>query len=391
MSKGPKAQSKGTTKRGEYKGYWLTQVAGSPYWYRTRYDSATQQNERVSLGETSYDAAVVALISYVDSQLSPENRAPETIRLYEVLNWYWENHGKTVIQSNQQKAGIAKWKEHFPEKTVISELVPVRMKKFAEEMQDEGLSLGYIDRIIGVGRAAVYAARDNNIISHCPKIKNCQTEEDRESVDPLGRPLELEELARLFVTCQQPHVLNYMLISVHTMARPAAVLDLAPEQVDFREWRVNMNPKGRRQTKKKRPLLRLTNGLAKALRKIADEYDGKTTMTRYVLFKDKPVKNINRAWAGLVEDAGLAGTNVTLYSIRHTMGRELRDKDVPEAQISLFLGHKVRGVNKVTGVYAPYSPEYLRTAAEVIDAYAERLRAEIARQLTGAVEAAKAA
>lgn len=391
MPKSQKAQSKGTTKRGEYKGYWLTQDRKSPYWSRTHYNPETRHTEYVSLGETAYDAALVALISYVDSQLAPDNRAPETVRLCEVLNWYWENHGKTVIQSNQQKIGIAKWKEHFPAKTMVSELVPVRMKKFVEALQSEELSLGYIDRIIGVGRAAVYAARDNNIISHCPKIKNHQTEEDRESVDPLGRPLEIEELARLFITCQQPHLLNYMLISVHTMARPAAVVDLAPEQVDFREWRINMNPKGRRQTKKKRPLLRLTNGLAKALRKIADEYDGKTAMGRYVLFKDKAVKNINRAWAGLVEDAGLAGTNVTLYSIRHTMGRELRDKDVPEAQISLFLGHKVKGVNKVTGVYAPYSPEYLRTAAEVIDAYAERLLAEITRQVTAAPEISKAA
>ena len=58
-----------------------------------------------------------------------------------------------------------------------------------------------------------------------------------------------------------PHLLRFCIISLNTLARPDAVLDLSPMQVDIKRRLIKLNPDGRRQTKKYRPVVPISETL----------------------------------------------------------------------------------------------------------------------------------
>ena len=51
------------------------------------------------------------------------------------------------------------------------------------------------------------------------------------------------------------------MISLNTLARPDAVLDLGPAQVDIKRRLIKLNPDGRKQTKKYRPVVPISETL----------------------------------------------------------------------------------------------------------------------------------
>src|SRR5690606_2538168 len=74
--------------------------------------------------------------------------------------------------------------------------------------------------------------------------------------------LKSQEMKRLLMKAQErPHIFIYCMIALNTLARPEAVLDLAPAQVNLVDKRINLNPKGRKQTKKYRPIVPITDTL----------------------------------------------------------------------------------------------------------------------------------
>lgn len=398
MSKA-KTKIKRKIKRGGYGGYWLDQVHNSPFWYRVRYFPEARSYEKVSLEETDFDAAQQKLIAFVDAQRvradDPNSKDPTIVKLYPVLDWYYETHGKTVTQSKMQAIAIRYWKEHFDAQTTVAGVTPDKVDEMAKTLLEDGKSLGYISRIFGVCRAALRRAVDHLKISSAPKIKDPMTQEDREAVDPMGRPLSIGELARLFVHAGSDHLDVWMNIALHTMCRPAAALDLTKAQVNFEDGIIDLNPKGRKRNKKRRAIVRLTPGLRALLLEVERmavkeaEDDGRTDFqfTHYVCWRGERIHSISNAFTRAVERAGLDGTHVTLYSIRHTMGRELRSHRVASEEISVLLGHKPQNVSQATSFYAPLDPDYLAHATEVVEAYAQRLGAEIAKAHAEAEEA----
>ena len=52
---------------------------------------------------------------------------------------------------------------------------------------------------------------------------------------------------------REDHVLMFCLVACNTLCRPGANLDLTLSQCDLEHGLVNLNPPGRRQTKKHRP------------------------------------------------------------------------------------------------------------------------------------------
>jgi integrase len=53
-------------------------------------------------------------------------------------------------------------------------------------------------------------------------------------------------------------MLTFLLIGAHTLARPAAILDLRPSQFDDAHRLLDLNPPGRTQNKKFRPIVPVT-------------------------------------------------------------------------------------------------------------------------------------
>ena len=186
-----------------------------------------------------------------------------------------------------------------------------------------------------------------------PFVADIETAEDRRVKDPKGRPITVEELAALFDAARHHHVLMFLLLACCTLARPDAILDLTVFQRDPEAGTINLNPAGRRQTKKFRPMVLE----AKTLTPWLDQ----ATAEHFVAWQGKPLKSIKTAWRQLRADAQL-DERVTPYSIRHTMARELRRRRVPLEQRQAFLGHLPRGSARTTAIYAPDEPEYLSDA-----------------------------
>uniref|UniRef100_UPI0035A8F2B6 site-specific integrase n=1 Tax=Mesorhizobium sp. LHD-90 TaxID=3071414 RepID=UPI0035A8F2B6 len=178
---------------------------------------------------------------------------------------------------------------------------------------------------------------------------------DQEEKLRLSKP----EIHRLLLTAKEkwPHLHIFSMIALNTLARPDAVLDLSPAQVDLDERRIDLNPRGRKRTKKQRPVVPITDTLLPYLQ--ARE------VVRFVTWHGEPIASVKKGFATLVKAAGLP-VEVTPYCLRHTMATELRKRGVDHWEVQGFLGHRMPGV---TERYAKYSPDYLSEGRQAIDDY----------------------
>ena len=232
-----------------------------------------------------------------------------------------------------------------------------------KHLSSQGLSDGYIGRILRVGKAAMNRAYKFGEIASVPYIPAGSTGGVRERV------LTLDESAALFNAVESDHVLMYLLIAFNTLARPEAILELKKFQVNFNDRIIQMNPPGRQQTKKLRPTLPITDTLFPWLRK------AKTDVL--VNWKGKSIKSIRRAFELTRDRAGL-DKEVVPYTIRHTMATELRRREVQQWELAGYLGHSTGGI---TERYAKFAPDYMSNARIAIDKYFVELQPLVKRTL----------
>jgi integrase len=358
-------------KPGYFQGYWLEQKPGrdSGVWYRTWYDQPRRQVRRVSTGERDFSIAQRALIAWVLNNERPRH-APRSQALIDAIALrYWTDHAAFRPSAKTIKRELRLIHAWWDGKTV-ADITPDAQRRFRQHLTELGTGPGGIDRILSTFRAALNHARKNEEVESVPFIAGFRPAEELRSREPKGRPLTLEELARLIDGAQSRHTLAYLWLAIGTLARPAAILDLTVTQYDADNGVLTLNPPGRVQNKKWRPVVPVAAALVPWL--APDAADAKTG--RYVTYRGKPITSIIAAFRIARAAAGL-DARVTPYSIRHTMARELRKARVPGEQISLFLGHLPSGTASTTAVYAPYEPEYLAGAAAAINDVMGRLAA----------------
>ena len=189
------------------------------------------------------------------------------------------------------------------------------------------------------------------------------------------RVLSPEEIARMLsAAATVPHLMRFCMIALNTLARPDAIFDLRPSQVDLTDRIMHLNPSGRIQTKKYRPVVPISDTLLPWLK----DCEGPT----YVSYFGKPIRSIKKSFA---EAAKLAGVdNVTPYCLRTTMATELRRRNVSEWELMGIMGHKSKTA-RTTERYAFYSPDYLSAAIKAIDAYFLDLKNEFSNLVSGPV------
>lgn len=175
---------------------------------------------------------------------------------------------------------------------------------------------------------------------------------------------DIAELIRMFEYALEPtkkqrrlNLLRFLRISVATLARPDAAHDFTTRK-DKAQWNsdkrvANLNPKGRRQTKKYRPVVPIIEPFAREL----DLTDGP-----YIT-----VNSVKSAFETMVADLGLPRDGESgMKLIRRSMADILRSR-MPKrhwVEIEMFLGHDK--FNDVSGVYAPFRPDYLAVAKQEI-------------------------
>jgi integrase len=341
--------------------WFLDKRPNSPNWCVCWFDPETRQTRRASLRTTDFQVAKIRLAEHVTKH-EPLNKVdPEGVPLEAILIRYWEEHGNAIPSAEQARFALAKWSDHFSGATV-ADLTPQVQETFIAALRANGYQPSYISRILSVGRAALMRAWKRGELTSVPFIADVERDPEQEA--ERFRDLSMDEVARLLrAAAATPHLLTFCMISLNTLARPDAVLDLSPAQVDVQRRLIKLNPEGRKQTKKYRPVVPISMTLLPWL----ERCDG----PRYVLFHGNPVASVKKSFAKAVTVAGLS--DVSPYCLRHTMATELRARGVSEWEAMGMLGHK--SAARTTERYAKFRPDYLSGAVRAIDTYFTDLRA----------------
>ena len=149
--------------------------------------------------------------------------------------------------------------------------------------------------------------------------------------------------------------------------RPEAILEARAEQIEWAYDLFELNPKGRVQTKKFRPIMRIAATWKPWLEPIEKG--------PIVTYAGRPVLSVKKAMQSLVKNSRLKG-RVNATSIRHTVGRWLENAGVPGREISLFMGHIPVSKKKSTRRYSPadpYHPEYMINAIAAVEGFVREI------------------
>lgn len=181
---------------------------------------------------------------------------------------------------------------------------------------------------------------------------------------------DIEQLSAMFrYAMNLPALRRFLALSVATLARPDAVHDF---NVD-KQWKgrtIELNPPGRRQTKKYRPTVPPARQIVPALNAASGWFVG--------------VKSVRRAWEGMSAALGLPGEGEGgMKLIRRSVADILRDRLPSEAwtEIEMFLGHAK--FDETSSLYAPFRPDYLRRAKAGIEAIIDEIEANVPGAFTG--------
>lgn len=172
--------------------------------------------------------------------------------------------------------------------------------------------------------------------------------------DRQQRHLSIAEFARWNAEVKAPHARLYVEIALATMARPTAILELKWSQIDWEHGTLNLNPPGRRQTRKRRPIVALDE---ETLALLAEARRG--AQSDYVIERGgKKIDSIKKAFQAA---SARAGIHVTPYTLRHTGAVWAVERGTSMAELAQFMGHDDDRTTQKH--YARFSPSYLRGVA----------------------------
>lgn len=177
------------------------------------------------------------------------------------------------------------------------------------------------------------------------------------------RHLNHAQFERWYAEVKAPHARLYALLGLYTMARPTAILELTWDRVDFERRQIDLNPKGRRQTKKRRPVVALNDEAMEAL-----EMAYKGRQSDHVIERGaKPIGNIKKAFQAA---SARSGIKVTPYTLRHTGAVWAAEAGASMDELAQFMGHDDSATTSTH--YARYSPGHLRGVATKVQRVKEQ-------------------
>jgi integrase len=167
--------------------------------------------------------------------------------------------------------------------------------------------------------------------------------------------LTTKQFAKWFAGVRAEHARLYVELALATMARPTAILELTWPQVDWEHRTINLNPPGRRQTKKRRPIVALDGEMMAMLKKA---HEG--AQSDYIIERGgKGIANIKKAFQAA---SARSGVHVTPYTLRHTGAVWAAERGTPMAELAQFMGHDDDRTTQKH--YARFSPTHLRGVSE---------------------------
>lgn len=221
-----------------------------------------------------------------------------------------------------------------------------------EYAKTRGASTGTVWTELGHLSSCLHWAVKVKLIPAAPYIERPQ------KPSPKERFLTREEIGRLLAVPSVPHIRLAILLMLGTAGRIGAILELTWDRVDFDRGQINLrlDAEGPR---KGRAIVPMGEGLRQELLEAK-----RGALTDHVIeWSGKPVSSIRTGFTAAVREAQLA--NVSQHTLRHTAAVHMAVAGVPMSQISQYLGHSSTAVTE--RVYARFSPDHLRAAAQVLD------------------------
>lgn len=171
------------------------------------------------------------------------------------------------------------------------------------------------------------------------------------------RHLSRKEFDRFLAAVKAEHAKVYMMLGLHTMARPSAILDLTWDRVDFMRRQIDFRPPGRAQTSKRRVVVPMSDELLDALQAA---YKARTC--EYVIERGgQKVGSVKKAFQAASQRSNV---HATPYTLRHTGAVWAAEAGVPMPQLAQFMGHDDDRTTQKH--YARFSPGYLLEVANAI-------------------------
>jgi integrase len=329
-------------------------------WAVEFYDPRRGFTTRHSFGTDDYTQAEEAFATWLQARKPDKARDITDVSVLELVSTFYTNTAQHYPSKYAYSSALS-WVEDILDTTTLDEFDFDRQETFVKELRGEGLADGTIARIMAIINTSAIDAYKRKRIKEKPYVMSVAAH------NPRQRVLDDQEVRALLASAKSENAKRYLLIAFTTAARPQAIVDLELSQFDQRRKLLDLNPKGRKQVKKKfRPTIPICSVLLAACQAWSEG-----PLFR-VVYKDHSRKlNSSRA----IADELTFPEESSLYTIRHTVATELRTQGVPEMEVSAFLGHKPPGVNSVTLDYAKYRPEFMRKAADAIDLFWERINA----------------
>jgi integrase len=166
---------------------------------------------------------------------------------------------------------------------------------------------------------------------------------------------------------------RFLVAGICTLARPDAIfdIDVAPKR---RQWTrdstvLDLNPHGRVQTDKHRPIVPVRPWLAGHLTAALDAFEKGTEQdpvpSAFVTYAGEPVDSIKTAWRTMLQALKLPVVDDYMpYVLRRSMATILREAGVDPWQLAGQMGHRLLDT---TEIYALHSPSYLGSVQLAIE------------------------
>ena len=176
---------------------------------------------------------------------------------------------------------------------------------------------------------------------------------------PRSRNLSRDEARSLMDAAHAPHVRLAIVLMLGTAARVRAILDLTWDRCDFDRGLITLRNPEDTTPRKGRAVVPM-NGMVRAA--LSEAREG--ALSNHVLeWAGKPVLSLKKGMGTAARKAGLVG--VSPHVLRHTAAVWMAEGKVPMDEIAQYMGHEDSRIT--TKVYARFSPDYLRKAANVLD------------------------
>lgn len=249
------------------------------------------------------------------------------------------------IASADRQADAWKAMRHFWEDVPVKLIDEDMAKGYSRQRNRAEATVRYE---LGLLAVALRYTRRKKLIEVAPEIWRPERPERRD------RHLTREQFRRFLAEVKAPHAILYMKLAIATGARPSALLDLTWDRVDFARGLLDLNPRERRQTAKRRP----TVPMADWIKPVLEEAYTARQCAHVIERGGKRIASIKKAFAAASERSNVY---TTPYTLRHSAAIWKAEDGVPMSELAQFLGHE----DSVTTerYYAKYSPEYLRKAA----------------------------